>query len=94
MDILLCQDAGSKAHCIEELRKKGYAPDHVLMVGDAPGDRQAAIENGVYYYPILARREKESWTEAPAAFSKLVQGEYQPYGQTKDREFLDNLGGK
>lgn len=47
VDILLCQDAGSKAHCIEELRKKGYAPGHVLMVGDAPGDRQAAIEMAV-----------------------------------------------
>lgn len=94
VDILLCQDAGSKAHCIGELLKKGYAPDHVLMVGDAPGDRDAAKKNGVYYYPILVRKEKESWEEAPCAFAKLTEGTYGPYGVEKENEFLDNLKGE
>lgn len=94
VDILLCQDAGSKAHCIKELMKKGYAPDHALMVGDAPGDREAAKKNGVYFYPILVQKEKESWSEAPEAFLKLAKGEYRPYGKTKDKEFLDNLKGE
>ena len=40
VDILCCQDSGSKAHCLEVLLKKGYDPTHVLMVGDAPGDRE------------------------------------------------------
>lgn len=94
VDVLLCQDAGSKAHCIAELAKKGYAADHVLMVGDAPGDREAAKANGVFYYPILVRREKESWGDAPKAFRKLVDGEYAPYGAQMDQEFLDNLRGE
>lgn len=93
VDVLLCQDAGSKAHCISELLKKGYAPDHVLMVGDAPGDRDAAKRNGVYYYPILVRHEVESWQEAPNAFAKLVAGEYAPYGAEREQAFLDNLKG-
>lgn len=93
VDVLLCQDAGSKAHCMGELLKKGYAPDHVLMVGDAPGDRDAAKKNGVYYYPILVRREGESWENAPNAFQKLVAGEYAPYAEEKEKEFLDNLKG-
>ena len=28
---------GQKSACINALLKKGYCPDHVLMVGDAPG---------------------------------------------------------
>lgn len=94
VDILLCQDAGSKAHCIAELKKKGYEADHVLMVGDAPGDRVAAQTNGVYFYPILVRFETVSWANAPAAFQKLVCGEYGPVGKEKEQEFLDNLKGE
>ena len=39
---LLTQEAGTKAFCIGELRKMGYEPGRILMVGDAPGDRDAA----------------------------------------------------
>ena len=94
-DIVMAQDAGSKAYCIAQLLKKGYAPDHVLMCGDAPGDQQAAQKNGVYYYPILVRREKESWEEFIAqAFDRLLQGTYGgAYQQEKNAQFLRNLGG-
>ena len=96
VDLVLCQDVGSKAHCIEELRKKGYGEKNILMVGDAPGDRDAAEKNGVYFYPILVRRETESWREFPLAVNLLVSGEYEKYGQEKTAEFMDNLnrGGK
>ncbi|MCQ2770216.1 MAG: HAD family hydrolase [Clostridia bacterium] len=93
VDVLLCQDAGSKAHCISELLKKGYDKDKVLMIGDAPGDRDAAKKNGVYYYPILVKHEKESWANAHIAFEKLINGEYAEYGIKKEQEFLDNLKG-
>ena len=63
VDVLCCQDAGSKAACIAQLKAKGYAPDHILMVGDAPGDKAAAEKNGVWFYPILVRHEAESWAE-------------------------------
>lgn len=62
-DVVLAQDSGSKSFCIGELMKRGYAPDHVLMCGDAPGDLDAAEKNGVYYYPILVRHEAQSWEE-------------------------------
>lgn len=90
VDLVLCQDAGSKAHCIAELKKK-YAADHVLMVGDAPGDKAAAETNGVFYYPILVRKEKRSWEEFPLAARKLRDGTYQEYGKQKGEEFLSNL---
>ncbi len=91
-DIVLAQDIGSKAACIAEMLKFGYDPDKVLMVGDAPGDSDAAAKTGVHYYPILVNHEKESWEEAPAAFEKLRSGSYRPYGEEKYRRFLQNLG--
>ncbi len=93
-DIVLAQNAGSKAYCIAELLKKGYAPDHVLMVGDAPGDQEAAKKNGVFYYPILVRREKASWEEFIAeGFERLLTGSYAgDYQEKKNTEFLKNLG--
>jgi phosphoglycolate phosphatase-like HAD superfamily hydrolase len=91
VDLVLCQDIGSKAHCIAELKKKGYAADHILMVGDAPGDKAAAETNGVFYYPILVRREKESWAEFSQAAQRLKEGTYQEYGEKKGIEFLANL---
>lgn len=93
-DIVLAQNAGSKAHCIAELLKKGYKQGNVLMCGDAPGDRDAAATNGVFYYPILVRSEKESWEEfIQVAFDRLINGTYGgDYQERKLSEFLHNLG--
>lgn len=92
-DIVLAQDAGSKAYCIGELLKAGYEKDHVLMCGDAPGDLKAAEQNGVFYYPILVRREKESWDEfRESALGKLLEGSYEgAYQQKKINAFVENL---
>ncbi len=93
-DIVLAQDVGSKAACIAEMLKFGYDKDKVLMVGDAPGDSDAAKKNGVHYYPILVNHEKESWKEAIAvALPKLQAGDYADYGVQKEQAFLHNLGG-
>ena len=93
-DIVLAQDVGSKAACIAEMLKFGYDPRKAVMVGDAPGDCDAAEKNGVHYYPILVGHEKQSWDEAIAvAYGKLRDGEYDAYGTAKKQEFLKNLGG-
>ena len=93
-DIVLAQDVGSKSACIKQMLKFGYEPGKVIMIGDAPGDCDAAEKNGVHYYPILVNHEKESWDEAVAvAFCKLQAGEYAEYGRLKKQEFLHNLGG-
>ena len=93
-DIVLAQDIGSKAACIKEMMKFGYDPNKVVMIGDAPGDCDAAEKNGVHYYPILVNHEKQSWDEAIAvAFGVLQSGEYTAYGAQKKQEFLHNLGG-
>ena len=93
VDVLCCQDAGSKAACIAQLKAKGYAPDHILMVGDAPGDKAAAEKNGVWFYPILVRHEAESWAElVSTALARLTSGAYAPYGEALAEKFLANLG--
>ena len=55
---MLGQEAGTKAYCIEQLKKFGYENTHVLMIGDAPGDLSAAEANDVLYYPILSWERK------------------------------------
>lgn len=94
VDLLLAQDAGTKAHCIAQLLAKGYDPRHVLMVGDAPGDQAAAEQNGVWFYPILVRREAESWAQfRGTGLNRLLCGQYEDYGRKKAAEFRRNLGG-
>ncbi len=92
-DLVLAQDTGSKAYCIQELVKKGYEKEKVLMTGDAPGDYRAAQVNGVFYYPILVRHEAESWKEfKDTAVARLTGGSYGgTYQQEKVNAFLNNL---
>ncbi|MBR7117534.1 MAG: HAD hydrolase-like protein [Clostridia bacterium] len=91
-DIVLAQNSGSKAACIAKLLEKGYSPDKVVMCGDAPGDLDAANKNGVWFYPILVGRERESWQEfMDTALGKLTLGEYAEYNAKKIKEFSDNL---
>ena len=93
-DIVLAPDVGSKAACIAQMLKFGYDRKNALMIGDAPGDCDAAEKNNVWYYPILVNHEKASWDEAISiAFSKLQSGEYAEYEVQKKKDFLANLGG-
>ena len=74
--------------------KFGYDLNKVVMIGDAPGDCDAAEKNSVWYYPILVNHEKESWDEAiSVAFNKLQSGDYAEYEVLKKKAFLSNLGG-
>lgn len=93
VDIVLTQEVGSKAECIRQLLLKGYKPENVLMVGDAKGDSDAAATNGVNYYPILVKREKESWDRfQEEAVKCFTENNYEEYGKKMHEEFLRNLG--
>jgi phosphoglycolate phosphatase-like HAD superfamily hydrolase len=53
------QEVGSKKEILAVAKK--YQPRHVLMVGDAPGDQQAAQANGALFFPIMPGAEDQSW---------------------------------
>lgn len=91
VDMVLCQDAGSKAHCIAQLKQKGYEQENVLMVGDASGDMAAADANGVNFYPIIVQREEECWENFAQAAQHLRTRSYWEYGRQVREEFLSNF---
>ena len=87
------QEAGTKAFCIDQLKGIGFDDSNVLMVGDAPGDLEAAQNNGVLFYPILAGREKFSWDRfRNEAFGKFLDGNFRgEYQEKLITEFTNNL---
>jgi phosphoglycolate phosphatase-like HAD superfamily hydrolase len=93
VDVMLGQEAGTKAYCIEQMKKFGFDNTHVLMVGDAPGDLDAAEKNGVFYYPILVGKEKFSWDRFQnEALGKFIDGSFEgAYQQQLIEEFNSNL---
>lgn len=92
-DIILTQETGTKAYCIETMMKKGYEAKKVLMIGDAPGDKKAAEVNGVNFYPILVKKEIASWNElSKIAFEKFIQVNYSgTYQEELNKRFMNNL---
>lgn len=93
VDIVLTQNIGSKSYCINKLIAKGYSRNNVLMVGDALGDLKAAEENEALYYPIMVRKEKESWIRfSKEALERFTSNSY--YGEYQEKviaEFKANL---
>lgn len=69
------QEAGTKKEVIASL-KGTYAPGHVLMIGDAPGDRDAAKANGVLFFPICPDQEAKSWESFPRIMEAFRSGTY------------------
>ncbi len=53
------QEIGTKKETLAAAKQ--YAPEHALMVGDAPGDYQAAQANHTLFFPINPGAEDASW---------------------------------
>jgi len=75
--IIAGQEMGTKAQHLEYATKGRYENNHVLMIGDSPGDMKAAKANDALFYPINPGDEIESWKRfGDKAFDKFVNGEY------------------
>ncbi len=74
---LMCaQEDGSKSECLKML-KEHYGSENILMIGDAPGDKEAAHRNEILFYPIRPGEEISSWKEFRSEMLiKYLQGEY------------------
>ena len=75
--VIAGQEMGKKAEHLEYTAKGKYEKDHVLMIGDAPGDMKAAGANDALFYPINPGDEIESWKRfCDEAFDKFINGRY------------------
>ncbi len=93
VDDLYCQDRGKKADVIAGFIADGADPHNILMVGDSPGDLEAAEDNGAWFYPILVGDEKESWDNLRNnVVEKVANGEFTQEDHDHYKEkFWNNL---
>ena len=77
------QEIGTKKESLEFAQKEGnYPPNHILMIGDAPGDYKAAVANKALFFPINPGAEEKSWERLyneglDRFFGETFAGEYQ-----------------
>lgn len=77
MDVIAGQEMGTKAQHIQLAAKGKYSDDRILLVGDAPGDRDSAAATGVRYYPINPGHEAASWERFHnEALDRFLSGTY------------------
>lgn len=76
--IIAGQELGKKTEHLKVMTGgKGYAPDRMLMIGDAPGDFKAARATGVMFYPVNPGHEEESWQRLrDEALDRFFAGTY------------------
>jgi len=94
--VIAGQEMGTKAEHLEYATKGRYYKDHVLMVGDAPGDLKAAKANEALFYPIVPGKETESWKRfLKEAFDRFLKGQFAGgYERKLITEFENSLPGK
>ncbi|MCE2396033.1 HAD hydrolase-like protein [Candidatus Poribacteria bacterium] len=66
--VIAGQEMGSKTE---------YPSDHILMIGDAPGDLKAARDVGALFFPVNPGYEEESWERlVDVGMDKFFNNEY------------------
>ena len=76
------QELGTKKEHLEFATSGKYKPENVLMIGDAPGDHQAAMANGALFFPVNPGEEEASWKQLQDEglnrfFNGTYSGDYQ-----------------
>ncbi len=96
VQLIASQEMGTKAEHLDLAAKGKYEEDHVLMVGDAPGDYKAAEKVGALFYPIIPGQEAESWKRlGDEAIQKFFGQTYSGlYQQSLIAEFNASLPGE
>ncbi len=71
------QELGTKAEQLRAAMAGQYPPASVLMIGDAPGDLDAARANGAQFFPTVPGEEDACWQDlATEAFERFTFGRY------------------
>jgi phosphoglycolate phosphatase-like HAD superfamily hydrolase len=75
--VIAGQEMGTKAQHLTYATKDRYEKNHVLMIGDAPGDMKAARANTALFYPVNPGDEVKSWKRFyDEAFDRFINGKY------------------
>lgn len=75
--VIAGQEMGTKADHLRCASQGKYAENHVLMVGDAPGDLNAARANQALFFPINPGHETASWKRfCEEGFDRFMHGTY------------------
>lgn len=83
VDAIHGQEDGNKATLMQEYIQAGFH-GNMLMIGDAPGDLEAALSVGAWFFPIIPHHEAESWSRlAYEAWPLFAAGCYNREYQTK-----------
>jgi phosphoglycolate phosphatase-like HAD superfamily hydrolase len=71
------QETGNKKAQIKATLSPAHSPDRSLMLGDAPGDLEAARANQILFFPILPGAEAASWERLESeALDRFFAGTY------------------
>lgn len=71
------QEVGLKVKQLTALTDGRFARENVIMIGDAPGDLEAAKTFGCRFFPILPGQEEASWEIFNTGiYDAFVRGEY------------------
>jgi len=91
---MICgQEMGKKSEHLRYGAGGKYAPDKILMVGDAPGDMKAAKANDALFYPVNPGDEAASWQRFhDEAADRFLHGRYAgDYERKLIDEFMTHL---
>ncbi len=71
------QEDGTKDQHLLDARGDAYEDDHVLMLGDALGDLEAARKANALFFPIVPGEEEKSWKNfLQEGFARFVTGSF------------------
>ena len=71
------QEMGTKTEHLTITTKDRYPENHVLMLGDSPGDLKAAQDVGALFFPVNPGSEDASWQLfLDEAMGKFFDGQY------------------
>jgi phosphoglycolate phosphatase-like HAD superfamily hydrolase len=75
--VIAGQEMGTKKQHLALAAKGKYPSDRILMIGDAPGDMEAARANGALFFPINPGHEERSWERfCKEGLGKFFAGEF------------------
>jgi phosphoglycolate phosphatase-like HAD superfamily hydrolase len=75
--VIAGQEMGTKKAHLKMATSGKYAANHVLMIGDANGDLDAARANNALFFPINPGHEEDSWERFyKEGVRKFLAGEY------------------